>query len=204
VHPYLRRRHGEEEVVYPHPSSSPSEKNSWGPALSGAGDELAVVAADYTPEKPTSSGATWLRGSARDVSTATGSVSSRGCRPRGSRRSSPRGCSSRSAVRDYGFPRARGELCVHRVRVGVAQAALPGSLCVRSLERAADGFYSPSTIIDDAKRRGARVLPVDVQASRWDCTLERLSASGNGGAPAGKNGGSSGLPRGETVGAPRF
>jgi error-prone DNA polymerase len=42
------------------------------------------------------------------------------------------------------------------------------------------GFYSPSTIIDDAKRRGARVLPVDVQASRWDCALERISANGNG------------------------
>ena len=37
------------------------------------------------------------------------------------------------------------------------------------------GFYSPSTIINDAKRHGLKVLPVDVQHSEWNCTLEVLS-----------------------------
>src|SRR6185437_1093264 len=37
------------------------------------------------------------------------------------------------------------------------------------------GFYSPSTIINDAKRHGLKVLPIDVQHSEWACTLEPLS-----------------------------
>ncbi|HSC56289.1 MAG TPA: OB-fold nucleic acid binding domain-containing protein, partial [Nitrospira sp.] len=37
------------------------------------------------------------------------------------------------------------------------------------------GFYSPSTIINDAKRHGLKVLPSDVQHSEWNCTLEILS-----------------------------
>jgi error-prone DNA polymerase len=34
------------------------------------------------------------------------------------------------------------------------------------------GFYAPSTIVDDAKRHGVEVRPIDVTTSNWDCTLE--------------------------------
>jgi error-prone DNA polymerase len=34
------------------------------------------------------------------------------------------------------------------------------------------GFYSPATLINDAKRHGLKVLPIDVQHSEWLCTLE--------------------------------
>jgi error-prone DNA polymerase len=37
------------------------------------------------------------------------------------------------------------------------------------------GFYSPATLISDAKRHGLKVLPIDVQRSDWLCTLEQLS-----------------------------
>jgi len=36
------------------------------------------------------------------------------------------------------------------------------------------GFYSPATIVEDAKRHGVVVLPIDVLASGWDCTLEPI------------------------------
>jgi error-prone DNA polymerase len=36
------------------------------------------------------------------------------------------------------------------------------------------GFYSPSTLINDAKRHGLKVRPIDVQCSAWNCTLEAL------------------------------
>jgi hypothetical protein len=36
------------------------------------------------------------------------------------------------------------------------------------------GFYSPSTLINDAKRHGLKVRPIDVQRSDWNCTLETL------------------------------
>lgn len=34
------------------------------------------------------------------------------------------------------------------------------------------GFYSPSQLVQDAKRNGVVVLPPDVMASDWDCLLE--------------------------------
>lgn len=34
------------------------------------------------------------------------------------------------------------------------------------------GFYAPSQLVQDARRHGVEVLPVDVMASSWDCTLE--------------------------------
>jgi error-prone DNA polymerase len=34
------------------------------------------------------------------------------------------------------------------------------------------GFYSPAVLIKDAQRHGLRVLPVDVNRSDWDCTIE--------------------------------
>jgi hypothetical protein len=36
------------------------------------------------------------------------------------------------------------------------------------------GFYSPATILNDAKRHGLKGLPIDVQHSEWFCTLEEL------------------------------
>jgi len=41
------------------------------------------------------------------------------------------------------------------------------------------GFYSPSTIINDAKRHGLKVLPIDVQHSEWQCTLAELNDTGS-------------------------
>jgi error-prone DNA polymerase len=34
------------------------------------------------------------------------------------------------------------------------------------------GFYSPTVLVKDAQRHGLRVLPVDVNSSEWDCTVE--------------------------------
>ena len=34
------------------------------------------------------------------------------------------------------------------------------------------GFYHPAVLIKDAQRHGLRVLPVDVNQSEWDCTIE--------------------------------
>ncbi len=36
------------------------------------------------------------------------------------------------------------------------------------------GFYGPSQLVQDARRHGVRVLPIDVIRSDWDCTLEDL------------------------------
>jgi error-prone DNA polymerase len=37
------------------------------------------------------------------------------------------------------------------------------------------GFYSPAVLIKDAQRHGLRVLPAHVNASEWNCTIEKRS-----------------------------
>src|SRR5699024_1405116 len=50
VHPYLRRRAGEEPVTYPHPSLKPVLERTLGiPIFQEQVMKLAVIAADYTP-----------------------------------------------------------------------------------------------------------------------------------------------------------
>jgi error-prone DNA polymerase len=39
------------------------------------------------------------------------------------------------------------------------------------------GFYAPGTLIEDARRHGVKVLPVDVRWSQWDATLELIEPS---------------------------
>ena len=50
VHPYLRRRAGEEEVTYPHPSLEPVLKRTLGiPLFQEQGMQVAITAASFTP-----------------------------------------------------------------------------------------------------------------------------------------------------------
>src|SRR3546814_4946019 len=40
------------------------------------------------------------------------------------------------------------------------------------------GFYSRSTLVQDARRHGVKILPVDVTASNWEATLDTRSGNG--------------------------
>jgi error-prone DNA polymerase len=50
----------------------------------------------------------------------------------------------------------------------------PDAFCCALLNAQPMGFYSSATLIEDAGRHGVVVLPVDVQTSIWDCTLEQV------------------------------
>ena len=75
---------------------------------------------------------------------------------------------------DYGFPESHAASFAH---IAYASAWLkrhyPTAFACALLNAQPMGFYAPATIVDDAKRHGVRVLPVDVRHSDWDCTLER-------------------------------
>jgi error-prone DNA polymerase len=188
VHPYLRRRNGEEEVVYPHPSLEPVLKKTLGvPLFQEQVMKLAVVAADYTPGE-----ADQLR---RDMAAWKREGRLERHRERLVSRMLAKGITKEFAERvfeqirgfgDYGFPESHAASFAYIAYVSAwLKRHYPEVFLCALLNAQPMGFYSPSTIIDDAKRRGTLVRPVDVQASRWDCTLERLPASGNGnGGPA--------------------
>ena len=53
----------------------------------------------------------------------------------------------------------------------------PDVFCAALLNAQPMGFYAPAQIVRDARRHGVEVRPIDVNSSRWDCTLE--AAGGN-------------------------
>ena len=100
VHPFIARRGGKEQVVYPHPSLEPVLRKTLGvPLFQEQVMRLAMEAADYTPGE-----ADQLRrdmaavAAARSASRAITTGSSRAWSPRASTRSSPSASSIRSAA----------------------------------------------------------------------------------------------------------
>jgi len=184
VHPYLRRRNGEEEVIYPHPSLEPVLKKTLGvPLFQEQVMKLAVVAADYTAgeaDQLRRDMAAWRREGRLDRH-----------RERLVTRMQAKGIPLEFAERvfeqirgfgDYGFPESHAASFAYIAYVSAwLKRHYPEVFVCALLNAQPMGFYSPSTIIDDALRHRVRVLPVDVQMSRWDCGLERFSAKRNGG-----------------------
>ena len=180
VHPYLRRRNGEEPVVYPHPCLEPVLSKTLGvPLFQEQVMKLAVVAADYTPGE-----ADQLR---RDMAAwhRTGQIDRH--RDRLVTRMMAKGIAREFAERvfeqirgfgDYGFPESHAaSFALIAYATAWLRCHYPEVFVCSLLNAQPMGFYTPATIVGDAVRHGVEVRPVDVTASAWDCTLERIEAS---------------------------
>ncbi|MFB3819853.1 MAG: error-prone DNA polymerase, partial [Candidatus Methylomirabilales bacterium] len=175
VHPYLRRRNGEEPVDYAHPSLKPILEKTLGvPLFQEQVMRLAVVAADYTPGE-----ADQLR---RDMAAwrRTGRLEAH--RERLISRMIAKGIAPAFAERvfqqiqgfgDYGFPESHAAsfALISYATAYLRRHYLPEFTCAL-LNAQPMGFYAPATIVDDARRHGLAVRPIDIRVSRWDCTLE--------------------------------
>lgn len=186
VHPYLKRRNGEEPVVYPHPCLEPVLKKTKGvPLFQEQVMQLAVVAADYTPGE-----ADQLR---RDMAAWRRSGRIERHRDRLVRRMMAKGIEQEFAERvfeqirgfgEYGFPESHAaSFALIAYATSWIRRHYPDVFTCSLLNAQPMGFYSPGTLVDDAKRHGVEVRPVDVNHSRWGCTLERVETVG-GGSPA--------------------
>jgi error-prone DNA polymerase len=73
----------------------------------------------------------------------------------------------------YGFPRAHAYPFAHLALVSATlKLRHPAQYYAALLNSQPMGFYAPHTLIWDAHRHGVRVLPVDVNVSAWECTVE--------------------------------
>ena len=183
VHPYLRRRNGEEPIVYPHPSLEPVLKKTLGvPLFQEQVMRLAVVAADYTPGE-----ADQLR---RDMAAWRKSGRIERHHERLVSRMLEKGIAPEFAERvfeqirgfgEYGFPESHA---ASFALIAYATAWLrhrwPAEFTCALLNAQPMGFYSVATIIDDARRHGLTVHPVCVNRSRWDCILEHDRSADEG------------------------
>lgn len=177
VHPYLRRRAGEEPVQYPHPSLEPVLARTLGvPLFQEQVMRLAVVAADYTPGE-----ADQLR---RDMAAWRQAGRIEDHRRRLIDRMTAKGIAPDFAERafeqirgfgDYGFPEshAAGFALIAWATAWLRCRYLDVFVCAL-LNAQPMGFYGVATILGDARRHGLTVRPMDVRHSDDGCTLEPL------------------------------
>jgi error-prone DNA polymerase len=179
VHPYFRRRRGLEPVTYPHPSLEPVLARTLGvPLFQEQGMRMAVVAAGFTA------------GQADELRRAMGHKRSHEkmerLRARLVEGMARNGIGSDigdrlyhmlSAFADYGFPESHAASFALIVYVsGYLRLYYPAEFCASLLNAQPMGFYSPATLIGDARRHGVTVLPPDVNVSRFECTAEHVGA----------------------------
>jgi error-prone DNA polymerase len=74
---------------------------------------------------------------------------------------------------EYGFPESHAASFAKLVYVSCwLKCHEPACFLAAMLNSQPLGFYGPSQLVQDARRHGVEVRPVDVQHSHWDCTLE--------------------------------
>ncbi len=177
LHPYLARRHGREQVTYPHPALEPVLRKTLGvPLFQEQVMRLAMVAADYTPGE-----ADQLR---RDMATWRSHGPLEQHHERLVTRMVAKGIAPEFAERvfqqikgfgEYGFPESHA---ASFALIAYATAWLkchhPEVFACSLLNAQPMGFYSSGTIVEDARRHGIAVLPMDATVSGRDCSLEEV------------------------------
>jgi error-prone DNA polymerase len=177
VHPYLRRRNGEEPVTYPHPDLEPVLKKTLGiPLFQEQVMKLAIIAADYTPgeaDQLRRDMAAWRRSGNMDKH---GRKIIRRMVAKGIKRQFAEAVFEQiKGFGEYGFPESHAaSFALIAYSTAWMKAHYPAVFACGLLNAWPMGFYSPATIVDDAKRHGVTIRPVDVLRSDWRCTIESL------------------------------
>ncbi|MCH8507021.1 MAG: error-prone DNA polymerase, partial [Ectothiorhodospiraceae bacterium] len=183
VHPYLRRRNGEEPVDYPSPAvESVLERTMGVPIFQEQVMKLAEVAAGFTPDEADQlrrSMAAWRRkgGLGRFEERLRAGMRERGY----SEEFAQRIFRQIQGFGEYGFPESHATSFALLVYVSAwLKHYYPHAFTCGLLNSLPMGFYAPAQLVRDAREHGVEVRPVDVMRSHPDSTLEEAS----GGRPA--------------------
>lgn len=175
VHPYLRRRNGEEPVDYPSEELIPVFERTLGvPLFQEQVMELAIIAAEYTPgeaDQLRRSMAAWKRhgGLEHHQKRLTDRMLARGYTPEFTARifEQIKGFGS------YGFPESHAASFALLTYASCwLKCHEPAAFACSLINSWPMGFYSPDQLLQDARRHGIETRAVDVNHSDWDCTLE--------------------------------
>ncbi len=176
VHPYLRRRQGLEPVTYPSEAVKGVLERTLGISIfQEQVMQLVVVAAGFSAgeaDRVRRAMAAWRRKGGlepfRDKLLA-------GMLARGySAEYAEQVFRQIQGFGEYGFPESHAASFALLVYVSCwLKCHHPAAFACGLLNAQPLGFYSPSEIVQDAKRHGVVVLPPDATASGWDCALER-------------------------------
>jgi len=175
VHPYLRRRNGEEPVSYPSDDlRRVLEKTLGVPLFQEQAMKIAIVGAGFTPDE-----ADRLR---RAMATfkKNGDIHKfrdkmvEGMVGRGYDRAFAERCFKQiEGFGTYGFPESHAASFALLVYVSAwIKRHHPDVFVAALLNSQPMGFYAPAQIVRDARDHGVEVRPPDINFSDWDCTLE--------------------------------
>jgi error-prone DNA polymerase len=174
VHPYLRRRRGEEPIDYPPRLKHVFERTLGVPLFQEQVMQVAVDAAGFTPgeaDQLRRSMAAWKRRGGLEPyrEKLLAGMLARGY----SREYAEQTFERIKGFGSYGFPESHA---ASFALVTYASCWLkchePAAFVASLINSQPMGFYTPDQLLQDAKRKGIRVLPVDVRFSDWDCGLE--------------------------------
>jgi error-prone DNA polymerase len=176
VHPYLRRRRGEEPVTYPHPNLEPILARTLGvPIFQEQVMAMAVAVGGFTPGEADglrrAMGAWRKRGGLdTQVEQLMRGMADNGITPEYAQQI----CDQIRGFGEYGFPESHAASFAQLVYVSAwLKHHYPAAFTAALLNSLPMGFYSARSLVDDVRRHGVQVLPLDVGLSQWDCTLER-------------------------------
>ena len=176
VHPYIRRRSGKEKITLPSDALGEVLKKTLGvPLFQEQAMQIAIIGADFTPDE-----ADRLR---RSLATFKkhGNISDfrsrflKGMKKNGYDNNFAKNCFNQiEGFGSYGFPESHAASFAFLV---YASAWLkyhhPGIFACALLNSQPMGFYAPAQIIDDAKKHGVEIKPVDINNSFWDNVMEK-------------------------------
>ncbi|MCK6454185.1 MAG: error-prone DNA polymerase [Alphaproteobacteria bacterium] len=181
VHPYLRRRDGRETVDYPSEElRQVLEKTLGVPLFQEQAMRIAIVAGGFTPSE-----ADQLR-RAMAAFRRSGTIGRfqekliEGMVANGYARDFAERCFRQiEGFGEYGFPESHAVSFALLVYVSAwMKRHYPAAFACALLNAQPMGFYAPAQIVRDAAEHGVAVLPVDVNRSDWDCTLEPSDCAG--------------------------
>ncbi|HJE67107.1 MAG TPA: error-prone DNA polymerase [Pseudomonas oryzihabitans] len=179
VHPYLRRRTGQEEISYPPELERVFGRTLGVPLFQEQVMELAILAADYTPgeaDQLRRSMAAWKRHGGLEPH-----------REQLTSRMLANGYTAEYAADifrqiegfgSYGFPESHAASFALLTYASCwLKCHEPAAFAAALINSYPMGFYSPDQILQDARRHRLQTLPVDVTCSDWDCSLEDVAGS---------------------------
>jgi error-prone DNA polymerase len=176
VHPYLRRRSGEEAVSYPSKAVEEVLKRTLGvPIFQEQVMQLAIVAAGFSPgeaDRLRRAMAAWKRKGGLEPFQRQ---LIDGMRERGYPESFAQQIFNQIlGFGEYGFPESHAASFALLVYTSAwLKHYEPAGFCAALINSQPMGFYAPAQLVRDARVHGVEVRAADVTVSDWDCTLER-------------------------------
>lgn len=176
VHPYLQRRRGLEQVVYPSEALRKVLQRTLGvPIFQEQVMQVAMVAAGFSGSEADvlrRSMAAWARrgGMEHMHQRLVNGMLERGYQ----REFAEQIFEQIKGFGEYGFPESHAASFALLVYVSAwLKCHHPAAFTCALLNSQPMGFYQPAQLVQDARRHGVTVLPADIRYSDWDCALTR-------------------------------